>query len=157
MNLRFLNRLEERLAVVLLAIMSLLVFSQVILRFLFGLGYGWIDELARIAFIWVIFLGAVVGVQRHLHLRVTIFLKLFPERFQRPVALLGDLVFLAFCAAMTWHGVELVLSTLDFPFNLPSTGLSMFWPYLILPVSFGLQAVRLIIRYLTGDESVQHV
>lgn len=157
MVLRFLNRLEERLAVVLLAVMTVLVFAQVVLRFGFGLGYGWIDELSRLAFIWVVFLGAIVGVQRHLHLRVTLFVKLLPARLQALAALIGDLVFLAFCAAMTWHGVELVLSTLDFPFTLPSTGLSMFWPYLIIPVSFGLQAVRLIARYVTGDRDIHHV
>lgn len=155
--LRFLNRLEERLAIFLLAVMTGLVFAQVVLRFGFGLGFGWIDELSRIAFIWVVFLGAIVGVQRHLHLRVTMFLKLFPTWAQRPVGLVGDLVFLAFCVAMTWHGTELVLTTLDFPYTLPSTGMSMFWPYLIMPISFGIQAARLIVRHVTGDQDVHHV
>ena len=34
-------------------------------------------------------------------------------------------------------------STLDANFRLQSTGVSMFWPYLIVPISFGLQALRL--------------
>lgn len=155
--LRFLNKLEQHLAVLLLCIMTGLVFSQVVLRFGFGLGYGWIDELSRLAFIWVVFLGAVVGVQRHLHLRVTVFLNLLPARLRALAGLLGDLILLAFCAAMAWHGLQLVLSTFDFPFTLPSTGLSMFWPYLIIPISFSLQAVRLIARYLTGEREVHHV
>ncbi len=157
MIVRMLNRLEEKLAVALLATMSILVFSQVVLRFGFGLGYGWIDEVARISFIWVVFLGAVVGVQRHLHLRVTLFQGLFPERMRKTVALLGELLFLAFCLAMTWHSVELVLSTLDFPFRLPSTGLSMFWAYMVLPISFGLQSIRLVVRHVRGEEEAEHV
>ena len=41
---------------------------------------------------------------------------------------------------MTWHGIELVMSSADGSFRLQSTGVSMFWPYLIVPISFGLQA-----------------
>jgi C4-dicarboxylate transporter DctQ subunit len=155
--LRHLNRLEEYLAVAILVAMSLLVFSQVVLRFVFGLGFGWIDELARIAFIWVVFLGAVVGVQRHLHIRVTLFIRLLPERYRDWAGAFGDLVMLLFCIAIAWHGLELVLSTLEFSFFLPSTGLSMFWPYLILPVSFALQVVRLVLRYVLRDRRVYHV
>lgn len=154
---RIFNRLEEKLAVALLALMCVLVFSQVVLRFGFGLGYGWIDEVARISFIWVVFLGAVVGVQRHLHLRVTVFQGLFPESMRKAVAMTGELLFLAFCLAMTWHSVELVMSNLDFPFRLPSTGVSMFWAYMILPISFGLQAIRLVIGHLRGDKEADHV
>ena len=39
--------------------------------------------------------------------------------------------------------LKLVASTLDMDFRLTSTRLSMFWPYLIIPLSFGLQALRL--------------
>ena len=35
------------------------------------------------------------------------------------------------------------MSSADGSFRLQSTGVSMFWPYLILPISFGLQALRL--------------
>lgn len=157
MIFKLLNRLEEKLAVALLATMSILVFSQVVLRFGFGLGFGWIDEVARIAFIWVVFLGAVVGVQRHLHLRVTVFQGLFPAPARKAIAMTGELLFLAFCLAMTWHSVELVMSTLDFPFRLPSTGVSMFWAYMILPISFGLQAIRLVARHVNGDGEADHV
>jgi TRAP-type C4-dicarboxylate transport system permease small subunit len=51
---------------------------------------------------------------------------------------------------LTWHGVELVLSTVEVDFRLRATGISMFWPYLIMPLSFGLQALRLIMRRVSG-------
>ncbi|GMG82120.1 TRAP transporter small permease [Paralimibaculum aggregatum] len=155
--MKHLDRAEEYAAVLLLFVMTGLVLAQVGLRFLFGLGYGWIDELARLAFIWLVFLGAVVGMRRGLHIRVTLFIDLLPPAVRLPLTLFGELVLGAFCLVMAWHGVELVLSTLKFSFELPSTGLSMFWAYMIIPLSFGLQALRLALRMGRGDREADHV
>jgi C4-dicarboxylate transporter, DctQ subunit len=142
-SLRFLNRIEEFVAVGMLALLGLLLLAQVVLRFAFGLGYAWMEEIARMLFIWVIFLGAIVAMRDNLHIRVEAGLHLFPKRFRPAVGWLGDIALFAFCLAIAWHGSELVASTLDMDFRLTSTRLSMFWPYLIIPLSFGLQAVRL--------------
>lgn len=142
--LRRLDRLEEYLAVLLLAVLGVMLTAQVVLRFGFGLGYSWLEEIARMLFVWVIFLGAVVGMQRNLHIRVEAGLLLFPARARPWIGLFGDLVLLAFCLAVAWHGIELVASTLRFNFRLQSTNVSMFWPYLIVPASFALQALRLV-------------
>ena len=141
--LRLLNRAEEFVAVAMLAALGALLATQVLLRFAFGLGYAWMEEIVRMLFIWVIFLGAVVAMRGNQHIRVEAGLLLLPARFRTVVAWLGDVVLFAFCLAMAWYGVELVASTLDMDFRLTSTRLSMFWPYLILPLSFGLQALRL--------------
>jgi C4-dicarboxylate transporter DctQ subunit len=140
---RLLDRVEEVAAVVLLALLWLLLTAQVVLRFGFGLGYAWIEEISRMLFIWVIFLGAVVAMRDNLHIRVEAGLLLFPRALRPAAAWLGDVLLFAFCLAMAWTGLELVASTLELDFRLTSTGLSMFWPYLILPLSFGLQALRL--------------
>lgn len=143
MSLRLLNRIEEFVAVGMLAALGLLLMAQVVLRFAFGLGYAWMEEIARMLFIWVIFLGAIVAMRDNLHIRVEAGLHLFPKRMRPAVGWLGDIVLFAFCLAIAWHGSELVASTLEMDFRLTSTRMSMFWPYLIIPLSFGLQAVRL--------------
>lgn len=126
-----------------LAILGILLATQVVLRFGFGMGYAWMEEIVRMLFIWVIFLGAVVAMRENQHIRVEAGRLLFPAKWRPAIAWLGDLVLFTFCIAMTWHGIELVASTLQMEFRLTSTRLSMFWPYLILPLSFGLQALRL--------------
>lgn len=142
-RLRQLDRAEEYLGVALLVVLGLLLSAQVFMRFVLGLGYSWIEEIARILFIWVIFLGAVAAMRRNLHIRVEAGLLLFPRPLRPFAAWLGDLLLFAFCLAVTWHGIELVMSSADGTFKLQSTGISMFWPYLIVPISFGLQALRL--------------
>ena len=141
-----LNHAEEYLGVALLVALGIVLTAQVFMRFILGLGYGWMEEVARMLFVWVIFIGAVAAMQRNLHIRVGAGIMLFPSRLRPVVAWIGDLALFAFCLAVAWHGVELAVSTLDTDFRLQSTGLSMFWPYTILPVSFGLQALRLAMR-----------
>ena len=143
MLLRHLDRAEDYLGVALLIVLGALLSVQVFMRFVLSLGYSWMEEVDRMLFIWVIFLGAVAAMRRNLHIRVEAGLVLFPRALRPLAAWLGDLLLFAFCLAVTWHGIELVASSADGTFKLQSTGISMFWPYLIVPVSFGLQAVRL--------------
>jgi TRAP-type C4-dicarboxylate transport system permease small subunit len=138
-----LNRAEEYIGVVLLVTLGAVLTAQVVMRYTVGLGYSWMEEIARMLFVWVIFIGAVAAMRRNLHIRVEAGLLLFPRALRPFAGWLGDLLLFAFCLAVTWHGIELVLSTLHANFRLQSTDVSMFWPYLIVPISFGLQAVRL--------------
>ena len=129
----------------LLVALGVMLAVQVAMRFFLGLGYSWMEEIIRMLFIWVIFIGAVAAMRRNLHIRVEAGLLLFPARLRPLAAWLGDLLLFGFCIAVTWHGLELVLSSADGTFRLQSTRLSMFFPYLILPISFGLQALRLVL------------
>lgn len=141
-----LNHAEEYLGVALLVMLGIVLTAQVLMRFVLGLGYGWMEEIARMLFIWVIFIGAVAAMQRNLHIRVGAGIMLFPAKLRPIAAWIGDLALFAFCLAIAWHGIELAASTLDTDFRLQSTGLSMFWTYTIIPISFGLQALRLAMR-----------
>ena len=142
--IRILDNTEEYIAVFLIILLGLMLSSQIILRYIFEMGFTWIEEIARVIFIWVIFLGSVVGVRRNLHFKVTAGIKILPTKLQFAAQQIGEIILILFCIAITWHGIELVYSTVEVDFRLRSTGISMFWPYLIMPLSFGLQAVRLI-------------
>lgn len=156
--LRRLDQAEEVLGVALLVALGVLLTAQVAMRFTLGLGYSWMEEIIRMLFIWVIFLGAVAAMRRNLHIRVEAGLLLFPRPLRPLAAWFGDLLLFAFCLAVTWHGIELVMSTADGSFRLQSTRVSMFWPYLIIPISFGLQALRLALwRFGLRPEQTVHV
>ena len=155
--LRHLDRAEEYFGVALLVVLGILLTAQVFMRFVLGLGYSWLEEVIRMLFIWVIFVGAVAAMRRNLHIRVEAGLLLFPKPLRPFAGWLGDLLLFAFCIAVTWHGIELVASSADGSFRLQSTRVSMFWPYLIVPISFGLQALRLALwRFGLRPEQVVH-
>ena len=46
------------------------VFLGVFSRYVIGSTFTWYDEIARLLFVWIVFLGAAVGVRRGAHFRL---------------------------------------------------------------------------------------
>lgn len=61
---------------VLLAAMVVLVFGNVVLRYVFNSGIAMSEELSRWLFVWMVFLGAIVGMREHAHLGVDSLVKI---------------------------------------------------------------------------------
>lgn len=146
--LQHLDRSEEYLACTLLFVLYVMLTFTIVMRFGFSIGYSWIEEISRVVFVWVVMLGAAAAMRRATHIRLTFGLELFRGKSGTAARLLGEVLLLAFCLATAWYGLQLVLSTLRVSYTLPSSGISMFWAYLSVPVSFGLQGLRIVMREL---------
>jgi TRAP-type C4-dicarboxylate transport system permease small subunit len=69
--------------------------------------YIWTEEASRFLFVWMIMLGAMVGVRERTHFEVDV----WPELAPRPNAILrivSNLFVLAFALVFAWWGVEFV-------------------------------------------------
>mgnify|MGYP003590104563 CR=1 FL=1 len=58
----------EALMVACLVTMTVLVFGNVVLRYVFNSGIAFSEEISRYLFVWLTFLGAVVGMHERAHL-----------------------------------------------------------------------------------------
>lgn len=111
----------------LLGAMVVLVFGNVILRYAFNQGITVSEELSRIFFVWLTFLGAVVAMRDHAHLGVDSLVRRLSPTGARIALFIGHLMMLA----ATW----LVLSgswtqtLINIPTLAPATGMSMGWFY----------------------------
>lgn len=65
-----LERTVEWLMALALAVMVVMVFGNVVLRYVFNSGIAAAEEIARLMFVWLIFLGAILALRRHAHLGV---------------------------------------------------------------------------------------
>ena len=74
--------------------------------------YIWTEEMARFLFIWMIMIGAMVGVREGTHFEVDLFPVLSPKAaaFFR---LIGSLAILGFALVFLWAGIEFT----QFAFN----------------------------------------
>ena len=61
-------RLLDALSALFLLVMVVLVFGNVVLRYLFNSGITVSEEISRWLFVWVTFMGSVVALRRHAHL-----------------------------------------------------------------------------------------
>jgi TRAP-type transport system small permease protein len=66
-----------------LAIMVVLVFCNAFARYVLNSGLSSSEEISRLAFVWLIFLGAIVGVREKKHVSVNMFLNKAPLWLQR--------------------------------------------------------------------------
>ena len=72
------DRLLEVTLVACMVVMFVLVFINVMMRLLFNSGIDLSEELPRFAFVWMCFVGAVVGMRRHSHLGVDMVVAALP-------------------------------------------------------------------------------
>ena len=98
------NKTEEALVVILLALASYLTFQEVILRYVFGTGWGGSYEISIMALIWCAFIGASLGVRENIHIGVDLLVKKFPPGIQRALLLVSILLCLLFAMIMLVKG-----------------------------------------------------
>jgi len=83
---RWFDRVTDSLMAVLMAFMVLVVFSNVVLRYAFGSGWGGAEELSRLAFVWLVFVGVASSMRRGELMSFS----LIRDRFPHAVRLLVD-------------------------------------------------------------------
>lgn len=138
------SHFEEYLASALLVLMTLLIFYQILSRFIFNVSLAWSEETARYAFIWLIYISAALAVKKKEHIRVEIGLYFFKGIAKEIAYLVGDLIFLAFSILLLKDGAFLVKTIAGHGQLSPAVGYSMQYIYTIIPFGYGLMAIRLI-------------
>ncbi|CAH1658552.1 MULTISPECIES: TRAP transporter small permease [unclassified Chelatococcus] len=78
--LRWLFKVFDVLVVVGMAVISLLIFTNVVLRYGFSSGIPFAVEVSRVVLVWVIFLGSVVALAKGAHLGVDSLVVRLPRR-----------------------------------------------------------------------------
>ncbi|WP_460275922.1 TRAP transporter small permease [Celeribacter sp. ULVN23_4] len=137
------DHLEEALIVFLLALMSVLIVTQVIMRYVFSASLAWSDEAARYCFVWMTYLGVAFGVKHSAHVNVTAAIELFPERLHPWFRMLVTCLVGMFAMLVVWEGWFLVQKLLRFGQKSSSLGIPMAWVYMAPVVGFSLVLVRL--------------
>ncbi|QEA13915.1 TRAP transporter small permease [Comamonas flocculans] len=142
----------EVLIVACLAIMGILVFGNVVLRYAFNSGIAVSEELSRLLFVWLIFLGAVLASAQRIHIGFDTLQRRVGPRLRRALITFSGLLILAGCVVFIVGGWKQTVINLGNTY--PVLGISYAWLYgvgivfgvaLIVPVSYN------IVRALRGD------
>lgn len=132
---------------VLVTIFSLMIavtFAQVIFRYVVRSPLPWSEELARYCFVWIVFLGATLGLERGVHIGVDILTILLPSRIQRWLAAVNEVLILGFVLLIILASVSVVdANRLQFS---PALGLQMAKVYLAIPLGMSVMALLLLGR-----------
>ncbi|GAB3184087.1 TRAP transporter small permease [Hydrogenophaga aquatica] len=113
-----------KLTVVLcLAGMVILVFGNVVLRYVFNSGITVAEEVSRLLFLYCTFLGATVAMRERLHLGVDSLTRRLPALGKR-LCLVSSLALMLFCCVLVIQGswAQVLINT---SVKMPVTGLSV--------------------------------
>lgn len=149
------SRVLEVVIVVCLALMVVLVFGNVVLRYAFNSGIAVSEELSRWLFVWLTFMGAIVAMREHGHLGTEALVSRLGPAGKKACFVAGYLLMLLCCWLLFRGALE--QTRINWDVAAPSSGASMAWFYAV-GVVFGISAAAVLVndlfKVLTGRLSV---
>jgi len=118
----FLQKLLHVLLAFSLAFMCVLVFGNVVLRYVFNSGITWSEEFSRFLFVWMIFLGAIGALKDNEHLGVDMLIKRVPGPWKKILYVLSNLMVL-YALWLIFDGSR-KMTVLNVESYAPATGMS---------------------------------
>lgn len=113
--------------------MAVLVFLQVLFRYVLDAPLDWSEEMSTFAFAWMCMLGASVGIRYDEHPRLDVLLVLLPRFTQKIAKVVVNLSIMFMLIILLVYGTKFTLAM-----RMQSTaalGYSVSFVYMILPIS----------------------
>ena len=137
--------LIERVCLALMLALVGDVFLGVFSRYVLQATFRWYDEVARLCFIWIIFLGAAVAVRRGMHFRMRLLVDRLGARAMRVADQVASATVVAFGGILLAGGYAImpiarrqVTDALE---------ISMLWFYAALPVGGALMIFFALLQW----------
>ena len=149
----FLDRFEKQfmrfnrwLLIVMLAVMSVIIFANVTLRYTTSQSIEWAEEVARHLMIWLTFIGCGPVLRYGGHIAIDNLQDALPAKVAMAIRVLIAVLVSAFCVFCILTGIAYMDRT---QYQLtPSTQISMAWIYAALPIGMTMTLIHwlLIVR-----------
>lgn len=110
---RWFVRLNRWVVIALMAAMAVLVFANVVSRYLFSYSIIWVEELTRYMMVWVGFIGSGLVLRFGAHIAVDVFQDLLPTRGAQALRALIAVMLAVTFVAMAWLGFRYVAFAWD--------------------------------------------
>ncbi len=144
MFLRMLNKAEESIISLLLVSMTLLVFVEVVMRFGFGSGFLWAQELTLYLSAWFVLFGVSYGLKVGAHIGVDAFIKTLPALGQRILSGLAVILSLIYCGLFIYGAAIYLNKMRRIHIELEDLPVELWIAQIILVVGLVFLSVRLL-------------
>ena len=138
------DNLEEFMIIPLIFAMSLIIFIQVIMRYVFHSSLTWSEELARYLFVWLVYFSVSFTARRQKHIRIDAAINLYPQKLRPYIDILSEVVVLAFSVFIAVTGVTVFQKIAWSGQMSPAMGLPMQVVYAAPMIGMALTAIRQI-------------
>ena len=137
-----------------LALMVLLVFTNVVMRYAFNSGITVSEELSRWLFVWVTFLGAIVAMHEGAHLGSDMVVSRLSVKGKRACLVLGHALMLFICWLMFKGSLDQVKVNWDSSSAVMEVSMALFYACgMVFAVSGAVILVNHLWRLMKGELS----
>ena len=139
---------------VILAVLTLTMFVQVLLRYVFGGALDWSVEIGRYLFLWFCFLGFSITLRRGGHVSVRFIVDLFPLWVQRMLLIISDIcifIFLGFIIVEGGFLTHIIRNNIS-----PVMQIPMCYVYIVIPIS-GILLIIYLLRTISRSWRSGHL
>lgn len=132
-----------------LVAMVLIIGVQVFFRYVLNRSLSWSEELSMLLMVMFGFVSIAIGVQKGLHLNISLFYDRFPKPVRKICDKIVEAVMLGVGVVMVVYGIRLIGSTMHAP--MPATGLPAAMLYCIVPLT------GVLIAYYSFSDLIGHL
>jgi TRAP-type C4-dicarboxylate transport system permease small subunit len=93
-----------------LIVILVLIFSEVVSRYIFGQSRGFMEDFSTWAQVWLVYLMLGVIEKGRGHISLDILPRRLPERYKLALFLVFDIATLSFTIVLGWAGIESILA-----------------------------------------------
>jgi len=136
--------LEEGIISLLLASMTLLVFVEVLFRFVLHRGIAWAQELTLLLSGWMVLFGVSYGIKVGSHIGVDALVKILPAKARRMVSVVAVVLCLTYCGLFLVGGWAYIAKLMRVNVYLEDIHVPKWVASSVILIGMGLLALRLL-------------
>lgn len=133
--------------------MSLIIFLQVIFRYIFKSPLAWSEELARYIFVWITFIGGAAAAIKGKHIGMEMFQDKLPNKLKKYAKLTASLITSVFFGITFFYTFTIIGKMMNQ--TSPAMGLPIGYPYLGIVIGSFIMCIWYVfsaLLYLKGRE-----
>ena len=116
------GKVIDTLAVILLIFIFILGIAQVFWRWVLNNPIVWSEEMIRLTYVWICYLGWVIAERADSHIRITIISSRLPKGVQKWLQAFCHVLCILMCSLMVIYGIQLIKvgmkrTAVSFPLN----------------------------------------
>ena len=148
------DNFEEILLIFLFMILVVVIFLQVVMRYVFNNSLSWTEALGRYIFVWLSWLGVSLGAKKGEHIKISLLTQKLSYYKLHILNVISEIFLIGICGVTIYYGVIicnmlLVMNSQDSALHInPAIG------YAAVPVGCSLQVFRCIQSILSSIKKI---
>jgi len=135
---RVIDLFEKYVITLAFAVATLLLFTNVVLRYVFDLGLSWVLETVQYLFAWVVLVGAAYGVKAGNHLGIDILITKLSPALRKAAVIFAVLLCIAFVVTVDYYSIIYIMKIYGWGDRTQDLHIPQWIPYLAIPVGMSL-------------------